>query len=281
MQIINGKQIAKQNLIRLAKQIKQQKIAAHLAVILVGRNPASQLYVNIKEKRAKKIGLKFTKYLLPSKTKQNQLIQLIQNLNKNKKITAILVQLPLPFRFNSDKIIANIKPNKDADAIHPYNLFCLVHKQNSQLLPATTGAIVNAIKSTHIDLKNKSIAIVGTSKIVGLPTYYYLKNKCRQISIYNKETKNLAQKTKQADILIVAIGQANFITTKYIKKNALVIDVGINKINHKTIGDVNFNSVRKKAAWLTPVPGGIGPITVSQLLENVLILKQHQLTQNK
>ena len=278
MRIINGKQTANQILKLLKKQITHQHLSAHLAVILVGQNPASRLYVTIKEKRAKEIGIKFTKYLLPANTPQNQIIALIQRLNHHKQISAILVQLPLPPRLDTDKIIAAISPNKDADGIHPQNLLRLAAQHNSRLLPATTGAIIEALKTTKIKLQRKNIVIIGKSKIVGLPTYYYLKNKCHHIAIYDKNTKNLIAKTKTADILIVAIGQPQFITSAYIKKQAIIIDVGINKIHGQTIGDVDFKAVKNKAAWITPVPGGIGPITVAHLLKNVLILTKTKLS---
>jgi len=275
MKLINGKKIANQILLDIKCQRSNVKYP-HLAVILVGDDPASHLYVSIKETRAKEVGIKFTKYILPTETSQTQIIKLIQQLNQNKNITAILVQLPLPQHLNTNKIINTIDPTKDADGIHPNNLKLLTTKNAPQILPATTGAIIESLKYTKVNLKNKSVAIIGKSKIVGLPTYNYLKNKCATINIYDKQTKNLAQKTSQTDILIVAIGQANFITNKYIKPDAVVIDVGINKLNNKIVGDVNFNLVQKKAAWLTPVPGGIGPITVAILLKNVLQLYKYK-----
>ena len=257
MKLINGKTIANKILISM-----HPKPQTTLAVILVGQDPASRLYVSIKQKRAAQIGIGFKKYLLPEKSKQAEIIKLIKKLNNNKSITAILVQLPLPKHLNTDKIISTINPKKDADGLHP----------KSKVLPATTGAIIEALKSTKINLKNKSVVILGKSKIVGLPTYYYLKNKVKKINIYNSKTKNLPQKCKQADILIVAIGKAKLIDGKYIKPKAIVIDVGINKLNNKTVGDVDFNSAKKIATWITPTPGGIGPITVSVLLRNVLEL---------
>lgn len=273
MKLINGKKIANQILLNIKNQVADVR-CSHLAVVLIGDDPASQLYVSIKEARAQENGIKFTKYLLPATTKQTKIINLIQQLNQDKNITAILVQLPLPQPLDTNKIIATIDPTKDADGIHPDNLKLLTAEKPPQILPATTGAIVEALKYTNTNLKNKSIAIIGKSKIVGLPTYDYLKNKCQHIEIYDKHTTNLASKTSQADILIVAIGQANFITAEYIKPRAIVIDVGINKIKKHTIGDVNIDSVKNKVSWLTPVPGGIGPITVAILLHNVLELSK-------
>ncbi len=268
MQQINGKKIADQ----ILKSISHKESKTKLAVILIGKNPASRLYVKIKEEKAKKIGINFEKHLLSTDSKQKCIIELIQKLNTDKSVSAILVQLPLPKHLNTHKIIKTIHPNKDADGIHPKHLKLLKQGKLPPILPATTGAILEAIKSTKINLKNKSVAIIGKSTIVGLPTYYYLKNKVKKINIYDSSTKNLKNKTSQADILIVAIGQPKYITEEYIKQNAIVIDVGINKVGNKTIGDVDQNSVAKKASYLTPVPGGIGPLTVSILLQNTIKL---------
>lgn len=276
MQLIDGKKISKRIFSRLKKQLVKLRLSVkpYLAVILVGKNPASHLYVAIKEKRAREIGIGFRKYILPTRTKQSELIKLIECLNKNKQVTAILVQLPLPKHLKSDKIIATIDPDKDADGIHPIHLARLANQQKPLVLPATTGAIMEAIKATKINLKHKSVVIIGKSKIVGLPTYYYLKNKCRQIDIYDEQTRNLPAKTKRADVLVSAIGQPKFIESNYIKPGAIVIDVGINKVNKQTVGDVDFESVKNKVTYITPVPGGIGPITVVRLLKNVLILSK-------
>ena len=272
MKLINGQKISNKILAGLKRKTEKLKTKPFLAVILIGKNPASNLYVKIKEKRAKEINIGFKKYLLPGKTKQSKIIGLITELNNNPKVTAILVQLPLPRHLDTYKIISTIDPNKDADGLHPKHLNQLKRGQTPSILPATTGAIIEALKSTRINLKNKSVAIVGKSKIVGLPTYYYLKKRVKQINIYNSKTKNLPGKCKRTDILIVAIGQPNFITANYVKKNAIIIDVGINKVSGKTVGDVDFESVKKKAAWVTPVPGGIGPLTVSMLLKNCCLL---------
>lgn len=273
MKFINGKKIAN----KILSNIRGQMSGANsptLAVILIGSNPASRLYVSIKQKRSAEIGIGFKKYLFAAKTKQAEIIKLIKKLNNNKKISAILVQLPLPKHLNTDKIISAIDIKKDADGIHPKHLNQLKKGQIPPVLPATTGAILEALNSTKTQLKNKSVAIIGKSKIVGEPTYYYLRNGVKKINIYNSKTRNLAQKTSQADILITAIGKPKFINTDYIKKNAIVIDVGINKFKNKTVGDVDFENAKNKAAWITPVPGGIGPITVAVLLKNVLSLSK-------
>lgn len=294
MKIIDGRKIAKQILSNVKNQLLTAKQPT-LAVILVGNDPASHLYVSIKEQRAREVGINFEKHLLPTNSAEDKIIDLIHQLNNNKTITAILVQLPLPKHLNSDKIISQINPNKDADGIHPLHLKMLKQAKTPPVLPATTQAVFESLKYTRTNLKNKSIAIIGKSKIVGLPTYYYFKNKFNktkttilsnyaiakkfrkpQINIYDSHTKNLSQKTNQADILIVAIGQPHFITDEYVKSKAIVIDVGINKLNGQTVGDVDPISIKNKAQYLTPVPGGIGPITVACLLKNTLKLDLSQ-----
>ncbi|NMC51943.1 bifunctional 5,10-methylenetetrahydrofolate dehydrogenase/5,10-methenyltetrahydrofolate cyclohydrolase [Candidatus Kuenenbacteria bacterium] len=269
--IINGQKIAATLLSRLKKQISKlpQKQKPCLAVILIGKNPASHLYVSLKEKRARDVGIKFKKYLFPASTSQPKILELIQKLNQDASISAILVQLPLPKKLDTDKIISAINPTKDADGIHPKNLKTLAAGQKTSVLPATAGAVAAILDSLKINLKNKSTAVIGKSQIAGLPIYYHLKNKCRQVAAYDHTTKNLAAKTRKADLLIVAIGQPRFITKKYIKPGAIVIDIGINKLQNKTVGDVDFN-VKNICSAITPVPGGVGPITVAILLKNTL-----------
>ncbi len=281
MQIIPGKKIANQILKDITKETKHIKTKPCLAVILIGRNSASHLYVSIKEKTAKDIGIKFKKYELSSQTPQLKIINLIHKLNQDKKISAILVQLPLPKRHNTHKILSAIKPQKDADGIHPVHLEKLKENKKTLVIPATTQAIIKAIQHTQIQIKNKKIAILGKSRVVGLPTYYYLKQKVKQINIYDKYTKKLAHKTKQANIVIVAIGKANLIGQKFIKQGAVLIDVGITRQTHKTLGDISPKAAKEKASWFTPVPGGVGPITVACLLKNVVKLWQNQNQTNK
>ncbi|NMB48672.1 bifunctional 5,10-methylenetetrahydrofolate dehydrogenase/5,10-methenyltetrahydrofolate cyclohydrolase [Candidatus Kuenenbacteria bacterium] len=277
VKIINGQKIADQLTARLKNQISKlpRNKKPSLAVILIGQNPASHLYVSLKEKRAKSVGIKFQKYLFPTSVSQAKILSLIQKLNQNKTICAILVQLPLPSKFNTPKIITAIDPRKDADGIHPDNLHLLADKKSPAVLPATAGAVAAILDSLKINLKNKSAAVIGKSQIAGLPIYYYLKNKCREINIYDRSTKNLATRTKKADLLIVAIGQPKFITAKYIHPGSVVIDIGINKLQGKTVGDVDFEKVKNLCSAITPVPGGVGPITVAILLQNTLKLSLH------
>ncbi len=278
MKLINGKKIAAKMLRALKGEVAELALGQKLtlAVILVGKNPASQLYVAIKEKRAWELGINFRNYLLPAQSGQNKIIKLINKLNKDKKVTAILVQLPLPKHLRTDEIIAAIEPEKDADGIQPKNLNILKSGGRPAVMPATTGAIAAALLATKVKLSQQRMAIVGKSKIVGLPTYYYFKNKVKAMAIYDGSTNNLAGKTSRADIVIVAIVAAEFMGEKYFKKGAVVIDVGINRVRGKTVGDVDFHKVKDKVAWLTPVPGGIGPITVAILMQNVIKLFKKQ-----
>ncbi len=276
VKIINGQKIADALSVRLKNQISKlpRNKKPSLAVILIGQNPASHLYVSLKEKRAKAVGIRFHKFLFPASVSQTKILSLIQKLNQDKSISAILVQLPLPKKFNTAKIITAIDPRKDADGIHPDNLRLLAAKKSPAVLPATADAVAAILDSLKINLKNKSAAVIGKSQIAGLPVYYYLKNKCRAVNVYDRSTKNLAVKTKKADLLIVAIGQPKFITQKYLKPGAIVIDIGINKLQGRTVGDVDFKKVKNICSAITPVPGGVGPITVAILLQNTFKLSQ-------
>jgi methylenetetrahydrofolate dehydrogenase (NADP+) / methenyltetrahydrofolate cyclohydrolase len=284
--IINGTKIADQILSELKKEITKLPGASKpsLAVILIGDNPASHLYVSLKEKRAAEVGINFQKYLFPSSTSQEKIISLIKKLNADPKINALIVQLPLPKKFSTAKIISAINPNKDADGLHPQNLKLLALNKHTPVLPATAGAVAEILKSLKTNLVQKSAAIIGKGPVAGLPIYYYLKNNCHQAFIYDRRTKNLPAQTKKADLLVVAIGQPYFIDEKYIKPGARVIDVGITKVKNKTLGDVNFHQVKNLCSAITPVPGGVGPLTVAVLLKNTLTLfkssttnKNHQI----
>jgi len=268
MDVINGNKVADKIISSVKIYIKKNRLKPSLAVILVGKDTASRLYVSIKQRRSKQVGIKFKKFLFSNQTTEKQIISLIQKLNQDKKISGILVQLPLPKHLNSDKIIDEIDIQKDVDGIHPKNLEKIKKNIVTTVLPATTGAVGELLQSAGVKLANKSVAIIGKSKIAGLPTYFYLKDKVKKINIYDHKTINLAEKTKQADILVVAIGQPEFITQEYIKKGAIIIDIGINKKNNKTVGDVDFKKVNNKAGLITPVPGGVGPVTVAVLLKN-------------
>ncbi|MFH0805675.1 MAG: bifunctional 5,10-methylenetetrahydrofolate dehydrogenase/5,10-methenyltetrahydrofolate cyclohydrolase [Patescibacteria group bacterium] len=255
MKIINGKKIAHRILEDLKKEIKKQKIKPRLAVILVGHNPASCLYVKIKEKVGQSIGIEIEKHFLSSKTKEWEIINIIDTLNNNNKINGILVQLPLPQGLSTDRIIKEISIKKDVDGFLSESRF-----ESPFIL-----AIYEAIKATGEDLKNKKIIALVNSDIFGKKLESKLGAK------YVIGSSSLAfRMTKQADILITALGCPGIIKGDMIKKDVILIDGGISKIDDKIIGDIDAENVKDKAKWLSPVPGGLGPLTVAFLMKNVI-----------
>jgi len=259
MKIINGKKIAHRILEDLKKEIKKQEIKPRLAVILVGDNPASRLYVKIKEKVGQSIGIEIEKHFLSNKTKEQEIIDLVNSLNKDNEINGILVQLPLPQGLSTDRIIREISIKKDVDG------FLSESKFESPFILA----IHEAIKKTGKDLKDKKIVALVNSDIFGKSLYnFFLKHESVKIDYIKGDNKD---KIKQADILITALGQAEIIKGNMIKKGIILIDGGISKIDDKIIGDIDAESVKDKAKWLTPVPNGLGPLTVAFLLKNVVL----------
>jgi len=263
--LLNGKKIAKRIKKTLMTKIKRMKNKPGLAVILVGKNPNSLVYVKLKEKIAKEIGINFKKIILSAKISQKRLLKLINKLNKNKKINGIIIQLPLPKHFNTNKIIQEILPEKDIDGFHPKTKF----------ISPTHQAILRLLKETKTNLKNKKAIIFVKNKIFAQPLEKLLrKRKIKTKIIYFKE-KKYKNKIKKADILIVALGKPKFIKEKMIKKNSIVIDVGYNRIKGKPIGDVD-KKCYKKAKSISPVPGGVGPLTVIYLMKNVYLAKKQK-----
>lgn len=257
--LLNGKKIAKENKERLKKKIKKLKNKPGLATILIGKNSSSLIYVRLKEKMAKEIGINFKKILLSGKTAQKEIINLIERLNKNKKINGIIVQLPLPKKFNTNKIIQKISPNKDVDGFHPKTKFVSPAHQ----------AILRLLKQTKISLRNKKAAIFVKNKAFAQPLKNLLEKRGIKTEIVYFKEKNYIKKIKKADILIVALGKPKFVKPKMIKKNSIVIDVGYSRIKGKPIGDVD-KKCYKKAKFISPVPGGVGPLTVVYLMKNVI-----------
>ncbi|WP_343189871.1 bifunctional methylenetetrahydrofolate dehydrogenase/methenyltetrahydrofolate cyclohydrolase FolD [Buchnera aphidicola] len=274
--IIDGKKISEhiQNKIKnkIKKKIKSGKRPPGIAIILIGNSYSAKIYVKKKKNACKNVGYIFKYWNFKNHVKENKIINLIKKLNKNKQIDGILIQLPLPVNMNTNKILNSISYKKDVDCLHPYNAGCLFQK-NPRIHPCTPKGIITLLKRYKINIKGLNTVIIGDSNIVGRPiSMELLKYKCT-ITITNKHTKNLINYTKQADLLIVAIGKSNFINKNWIKKNVIIFDVGINKLSNGTItGDVNFKSVYEKTSYITPVPGGVGPMTVISLLENVLYI---------
>ncbi|TWX67327.1 bifunctional methylenetetrahydrofolate dehydrogenase/methenyltetrahydrofolate cyclohydrolase FolD [Colwellia demingiae] len=276
--LIDGKAIAK----KLRDSVKEEvdlrisngQRVPGLAVILVGCDPASQVYVGSKRKACEEVGFISRSYDLPHTTSEQELLTLVSELNNDDSIDGILVQLPLPKNLNADLIIEHINPLKDVDGFHPSNVGKLVLRQPG-LRPCTPKGIVTLIKSTGIDPKGLDALVIGASNIVGRPMgLELLLAKCT-VTTTHRFTKDLEGKVRNADLIVVAVGKPGFIPGEWIKEGAIVIDVGINRLdNGKLVGDVDFGAAKERASFITPVPGGVGPMTVASLIENTLIACQ-------
>lgn len=273
VQIIDGKKVSAQVKERVAAEaaaLKEKGVTPGLAVIIVGDDSASQVYVRNKEKACAETGMYSEKYALPAETTQEELLNLVKELNGKKEISGILCQLPLPSHLNSDIVINAIDPIKDVDAFHPVNVGKIMIGDYA-FLPCTPAGVMELIKSVGVDPEGKNCVVVGRSNIVGKPMAMLLLHKNATVTICHSKTVNLAEVTKQADILVAAVGRAKFITGDMIKPGAVVIDVGMNRDeNGKLCGDVDFESAEKVAGAITPVPGGVGPMTIAMLMENTL-----------
>jgi methylenetetrahydrofolate dehydrogenase (NADP+)/methenyltetrahydrofolate cyclohydrolase len=268
--IIDGTKIAEKLRAEIKKRVAELKEKPGLAVVLVGDNPASQIYVNMKEKKCAEVGIYSKKIILPDSTDEIKLLKLIDELNQDRKIHGMLVQLPLPTSINSQLIIDGIAPHKDADGFNPINMGNML-TGNNLIIPATPKGIMKLIESTGTDLKGKHAVVVGRSNIVGKPISILLQQKHCTVTMCHSRTKPLEKYTKQADILVAATGKPKMITKDMVKQGAIVIDVGTTRLeNGKLCGDVDFEQVKEVASYITPVPGGVGPMTIACLLENTL-----------
>ena len=271
-QLLDGKAIAsalKQDLkAATALRLQNGKRRPGLAVVLIGADPASQVYVGSKRRGCEEIGFKSDSYDLPIDCSESELLRLIDQLNNDDEIDGILVQLPLPKHINADKIIEHIAPHKDVDGFHPYNIGRLAQR-NPQLRPCTPKGMMTMLKHADISVKGQEAVVVGASNIVGRPMALELLLAGCTTTVCHRMTKDLEFHVRRADILVVAVGKPNFIPGDWIKAGAIVLDVGINRLdNGKLVGDVEFEVAKEKAAWISPVPGGVGPMTVATLLEN-------------
>lgn len=272
-QIIDGKLISKQVRAQVAQEtaeLKKQGVTPGLAVIIVGDDPASQVYVRNKEKACDEVGFYSEKYALPAETTQDELNALVKELNGKKEISGILCQLPLPSRLDDKEVINLIDPIKDVDAFHPVNVGAIMIGDYN-FLPCTPAGVMELIRSTGVDITGKKAVVIGRSNIVGKPMAMLLLHENATVEITHSKTQNLSEITKSADILVAAIGRAKFVTADMVKDGAVVIDVGMNRDeNGKLCGDVDFDEVSKKCSYITPVPGGVGPMTISMLMKNTL-----------
>lgn len=271
--IIDGKQIAKEVRAEIAAEcaeLKKKGIIPGLAVVIVGTDPASQVYVRNKKKACEEVGFRSEVFELPEETTEEELLALVKKLNEDVNIHGILVQLPLPEHLDDEVIIANIDPKKDVDAFHPSNVGKIMIG-NYDFLPCTPAGVMALLEKSGIDVSGKECVVVGRSNIVGKPQAMLLLHANGTVTICHSRTKDLAEVTRRADILVVAIGKADFITGDMVKDGAVVIDVGMNrKADGKLTGDVDFATVEPKASYITPVPGGVGPMTITMLLRNTL-----------
>ena len=278
-QIISGTQLASQIKSNVAQQISQYvaqgKRAPGLAVILVGADPASQVYVGSKRKSCAEIGITSKSYDLPETTTEQALLELIEELNQDTEVDGILVQLPLPKHIDSTKVIEQISPEKDVDGFHPYNVGRLCQRIPT-LRACTPYGVMKLLETTGISFYGKHAVIVGASNIVGRPMALELLLAGCTVTVTHRFTEDLASHIRQADILVVAVGKPKFIKGEWIKEGAVVVDVGINRLEGKLVGDVEFDIAAQRAAYITPVPGGVGPMTVAMLMQNTLSAYEKQ-----
>jgi methylenetetrahydrofolate dehydrogenase (NADP+)/methenyltetrahydrofolate cyclohydrolase len=271
--IIDGKAIAADIREEIAADVvalKEQGVTPGLAVVLVGEDPASRVYVSMKEKACEKAGIFSDEHKLPEETTEAQLLALIEELNNDQRIDGILVQLPLPDHIEESKILEAISPTKDADGFHPYNVGRLV-TGNPLYQPCTPYGVMKMLEYTGVDLKGKEVVVVGRSNIVGKPVALMCLSQHATVTLCHSRTKDLPGKVAQADVVIAAVGRPEMIKGEWIKEGAVVIDVGVNRVGEKKlVGDVEFEAAKARASAITPVPGGVGPMTITMLLYNTV-----------
>lgn len=273
MQIIDGKAVSASVRERIKNEVESLKKGGKetgLAVIIVGNDPASKVYVNNKKKGCAEVGINSYEYALPEETTTEELLTLINKLNGDSKVDGILCQLPLPKHIDEKIVINSIAPEKDVDAFHPVNTGHIMIGDYS-FLPCTPAGIIEMLKFYNIEISGKECVVIGRSNIVGKPMAMLLLHNSGTVTICHSKTQNLAEVCRRADILVAAVGKANFVTADMVKDGAVVIDVGMNRnAEGKLCGDVDFEGVKDKCSFITPVPGGVGPMTITMLLNNTL-----------
>ncbi len=271
--IIDGKEVAREKREQIKARVealKNQGKSVGLAVIIVGENPASKVYVNNKKKGCAEVGINSFEYALPESTTEDELKELVKKLNADDSVNGILCQLPLPKHINEDAVINTISPKKDVDAFHPQNVGHIMIGDYT-FLPCTPAGIMEMLKFYNISVAGKKCVVIGRSNIVGKPMAMLLLKENGTVEICHSRTENLKEETLSADILVAAVGKTRFVTADMVKDGAVVIDVGMNRDeNGKLCGDVDFDNVAAKASYITPVPGGVGPMTITMLLENTV-----------
>ena len=273
MEILDGKKVStkvREDLKLEVDNLKKEGIKPKLAVLMVGNDLASKVYVRNKNKACEEIGIEYEEFLLDEETTMEELLNVIDNLNKNQNIDGILLQSPIPKHLDINKAFRAILPEKDVDGFHPINAGKLSIGEKC-FVPCTPHGVVKIIEEYNIETEGKNVVIVGRSNIVGKPLIQCMLQKNATVTVCHSKTRNLEEFTRKADILIVAIGKQKFITENMVKEGVVVIDIGINRNEEgKLVGDVDFDNVSKKASYITPVPGGVGPMTVAMLMENVV-----------
>ena len=277
--IIDGKEVAasvRESIKKEVEVLEKDGKKTGLAVIIVGNNPASRVYVNNKKKGCAEVGMESFEYALPEETTTDELLELVEKLNNDTAVDGILCQLPLPSQIDEKKVLNAIAPNKDVDAFHPVNTGHIMIGDHS-FLPCTPAGIMEMLKYYNISVEGKECVVIGRSNIVGKPMAMLLLGQNGTVTICHSRTKNLKEVTRRADILVAAVGKAYFVTEDMVKDGAVVIDVGMNRnAEGKLCGDVDFDKVKDKCSFITPVPGGVGPMTITMLLKNTLTAsKEH------
>ena len=284
MTILDGKKLSekiKENLKIEVEELKNKGITPGLAVILVGNEPASHTYVKMKKNACQNVGIYSVVHEFPESISEKELLSTIKMINENPNIHGLLIQLPLPKHIDTTKILEAVDPSKDVDGFHPYNMGRLVEGLDT-FAPCTPLGVMEIFKEYNIDLKGKDVCVVGASNIVGKPMWALLLNAWASVDICHIETKDLASHTKRADIVIVGVGKPNLITANMVKEGVIVIDIGINRLDDgRLVGDVDFENVSKKASYITPVPGGVGPMTIAMLLKNTVKAARNFLKEDK
>lgn len=273
--IIDGKAISAVVKAEVKSDIEKLNLEPRLIVILVGDNPASQVYVNNKAKACEEVGIFSRTIVCSSEITQEELIATIEELNDNPRCNGILVQLPLPSHINEKAVLEAISPEKDVDAFHPVNVGKIMQGKY-EFAPCTPAGIMEMLERENISVEGKHCVVVGRSNIVGKPMSMLLLHKNATVTICHSKTTNLEEICRSADILVVAVGKPNFITNNMVKEGAILIDVGINRVDGKLVGDIDFNNVKDKCSYITPVPGGVGPMTIAMLMKNTLLAAINQ-----
>lgn len=267
--ILDGKKLRDELLVQYKEKIKEEKLNITLAIILVGNNEASKLYIKNKEKYCTEVGIKVDKYLLDEDISEEVLINLIKDLNEDEKVTGIILQSPVPDGIDFDKCSGMILPSKDVDGFTKDNVYNLYLNKKS-ILPCTVKGIIKLLEYYNIEINGKNVAIIGRGNIVGKPLAMALENKNATVSLLHSKTKDLKMFTKDADIVVVACGIPKLLKKEMIKEGSVVIDVGISRVDGKIVGDIDFDNIKDIALFVTPNPGGIGPMTIAMIIDNLI-----------